>query len=80
MNTLISHKQFIKMRDQGKFSKKFEGKHSYFIYLDLIDEKINDDYPSPPPAPRYRKHENKFIKKHFNKNNIPNKYHINQNK
>ena len=80
MNTLISHKQFIKMRDQGKFSKKFEGKHSYFIYLDLINDNINDEYPSPPPAPRYRKGENIFLKKHFNKKNIPNKYHINQNK
>ena len=34
MNTLISHKQFIKMRDQGQFSKKFEGRHSYFLYLE----------------------------------------------
>jgi hypothetical protein len=68
------------MRDQGKFSKKFEGRHSYFIYLDLIDDNINDDYPSPPPAPRYRKDDNIFLKKYFNKSNVPNKYHINQNK
>jgi len=80
MNTLISHKQFIKMRDQGKFSKKFEGKHSYFIYLDLINDNVNDDYPSPPPAPRYRKSENIFLNRYFNKNNMPNKYNINQNK
>ena len=51
MNTLISHKEFIKMRDQGKFSKKFEGKHSYFLYLEPEVEKKklevyirNDDY------------------------------------
>ena len=34
MNEKISIKQFIKMRDSGKFSKKFQGKHSYFIYID----------------------------------------------
>ena len=86
MNTLISHKQFIKMRDQGKFSKKFEGKHSYFLYLEPEVEKKtlevyirNDDYQSPPPAPRYR---NKSLNKYLGVNNIPNKYHvsINQNK
>ena len=86
MNTLISHKEFIKMRDQGKFSKKFEGRHSYFLYLEPEVEKKtlevyirNDDYQSPPPAPRYRN--NKF-NKYLGVNNIPNKYHvsINQNK
>ena len=38
----------------------------------------NDDYQSPPPAPRYRN--NSFSDKYFSKNNLPNKYHINQNK
>ena len=42
MNTLISHKQFIKMRDSGKFSKKFEGRHSYFLYLEQEDNKFVD--------------------------------------
>ena len=84
MNTLISHKQFIKMRDSGKFSKKFEGRHSYFLYLEQEETNNknknleiyvrNEDYQSPPPAPRYRS--NSFIEKHFNKNNIPNKYHV----
>ena len=81
MNTLISHKQFIKMRDQGKFSKKFEGRHSYFLYLEPEVEKKtlevyirNDDYQSPPPAPRYKRH---ITDKYFNKKNIPNKYNIN---
>ena len=81
MNTLISHKQCIKMRDSGKFSKKFEGRHSYFLYLEPVNDKKDlqiyvgdDEYKSPPPAPRYRR--NSFIEKHFNKNNIPNKYHI----
>ena len=84
MNTLISHKQFIKMRDSGKFSKKFEGRHSYFLYLEPIEEKKDlqiyvgdDEYKSPPPAPRYRR--NSFIEKHFNKNNIPNRYNIQTN-
>ena len=86
MNTLISHKQFIKMRDSGKFSKKFEGKHSYFLYLEPEVEKKtleiyvrNEDYQSPPPAPRYR---NIKFNKYLGVNNIPNKYHvsINQNK
>jgi|TARA_Y100000389_G_C17188152_1_gene377454 hypothetical protein len=85
MYTLITHKQFIKMRDSGKFSKKFEGRHSYFLYLDPEIEKKtlevykkNEDYLSPPPAPRYRT--DSFSDKYFNKNNLPNKYHINQNK
>ena len=87
MNTLISHKQFIKMRDEGKFSKKFEGRHSYFLYLEQEETNknknleiyvINEEYQSPPPAPRYKK--NSFTDKYFNKNNLPNKYHINQNK
>lgn len=89
MNTLISHKQFIKMRDSGKFSKKFEGRHSYFLYLEQEGNNNknknleiyvkNEDYQSPPPAPRYRS--NKF-NKYLGVNNIPNKYHvsINQNK
>ena len=62
MNTLISHKQFIKMRDSGKFSKKFEGRHSYFLYLEPVNDKKDlqiyvgdDEYKSPPPAPRYRR-------------------------
>ena len=83
MNTLISHKQFIKMRDSGKFSKKFEGRHSYFLYLENIDEKKDlqiyvgdDNYQSPPPAPRYRN--NKF-NRYLGVNNIPNKYHVNIN-
>ena len=70
MNTLISHKEFIKMRDQGKFSKKFKGKHYYFLYLDPEVEKKtlevyinNDDYKSPPPAPRNRN--NSFSDKYF---------------
>ena len=41
MNTLISHKQFIKMRDSGKFSKKFEGRHSYFLYLEQEETNKN---------------------------------------
>ena len=82
MNTLISHNQFIKMRDSGKFSK-FEGRHSYFLYLEPVEEKDlqiyvgDDEYKSPPPAPRYRR--NSFIEKHFNKNNIPNRYNIQTN-
>ena len=39
MNSLISNMYFMKLRDQGKFSKKFEGKHSYFLYLDPEIEK-----------------------------------------
>ena len=84
MNTLITHKQFIKMRDSGKFSKKFEGKHSYFLYLDPDIEKKtlevyirNDDYHSPPPAPRYR---NNNLNKYLGVNNIPNKYHVHINR
>ena len=34
MDTLLTQNQFIKMRDQGKFSTKFLGKHSYFVYLE----------------------------------------------
>ena len=67
MNTLLTQNQFIKMRDQGKFSKKFEGKHSYFIYL-------SED---PVPKPKKVKENNgKFINKYFHSNNIPNKYNI----
>ena len=84
MNTLLSYRLFKKMRDEGKFSKKFEGKHRYFLYLEQDETKdmkkdleiyIKDDsYLSPPPAPRYRK--NSFADKHFNTDNMPNKYHI----
>lgn len=91
MNTLISHKQFIKMRDSGKFSKKFEGRHSYFLYLEQEENNnnnknknleiyvSNEDYQSPPPAPRYRSIK---FNKYLGVNNIPNRYHvrINQNK
>lgn len=34
MNSLITNMYFKKLRDQGAFSKKFEGKHSYFLYLE----------------------------------------------
>ena len=87
MNTLISHKQFIKMRDSGKFSKKFEGRHSYFLYLEQEDTNKNKDleiyienegYQSPPPAPRYRN--NSMIHKYLGSDNIPNKYHVNINR
>ena len=84
MNTLLSYSLWKKARDEGQFSKKFEGRHSYFLYLEPVDEKkgleiyIKDDnYPSPPPAPRYRK--NSFAYKYFNSGNMPNKYHV-QNK
>ena len=84
MNTLLSYHMFRKMRDEGKFSKKFEGRHSYFLYLEPIDDNKNlevfikdDNYMSPPPAPRYRKET--FCNKYFNTNNLPNKYHVNQN-
>ena len=84
MNTLLSYHMFRKMRDEGKFSKKFEGRHSYFLYLEPIDDNKNlevyikdDNYMSPPPAPRYRK--DTFYDKYFNANNLPNKYHVNQN-
>jgi len=75
------------MRDQGKFSKKPEGRHSYFLYLDKKKKKntvlsvyFEEEYPSPPPAPRYRykiPKESKFVDKYFNSKNIPNKYNIN---
>ena len=75
MNTLITHKQFINMRDSGKLSKKFEGKHSYFLDLSELDNiKDDENYVSPPPAPRYKRH---ITDKYFNKKNIPNKYNIN---
>lgn len=56
----ISINQFIKMRDSGKFSRKFEGKHSYFIYIEKEEPKSNlkiniNEYEYeyiPPPAPR----------------------------
>jgi len=74
----------MKLRDQGKFSKKFEGKHSYFLYLEPIKEKlkvyVTDDCESPPPAPRGRFPDNsKFMDKYFNKGNMPNKYSVNHN-
>ena len=33
MNTLLTQNQFIKMRDQGKFSKKLEGKQFHIEIL-----------------------------------------------
>ena len=54
----MSYNVFRMMRDDGKFSKKSEGRHSYFLYLDLDDDD-NREYEkdnhslSPPPAPRY---------------------------
>jgi len=84
MNYLLTYERFKQMRDQGKFSKKFEGKHSYFLYLDKKKKKntvlsvcFEEEYPSPPPAPRYRceiPKEYKFVDKYFNSKNIPNKY------
>ena len=62
------------MRDSGKFSKKFKGKHSYFLDLTELDNiKDDENYVSPPQAPRYRK---SFSDTYFNKNNIPNKYNV----
>ena len=37
----------------------------------------DDNYISPPPAPRYRK--DTFYDKYFNTDNLPNKYHVNHN-
>ena len=76
MNTILSYNLFRKMRDAGKFSKKPEGRHSYFLYLDLGDGKYEkgDNSLSPPPAPRYRN--NSIEEKYFNTKNIPNKYHV----
>ena len=87
MNLLLSYGQFNKMRDQGKFSKKPGGRHSYFLYLDKKKKKntvlsvyFEEEYPSPiidQPAPRYRygiPKESKFVDKYFNSKNIPNKY------
>ena len=76
MDTLLTQNQFIKMRDQGKFSTKFLAKHSYFLYLEIYI-KDEEDYKSPPPAPRYRK--NSTINKYLGIENIPNKYHVNIN-
>ena len=74
MNTLITHKEFINMRDSGKFTKKFKGKHSYFLDLTELDNiKDDENYVSPHQAPRYRK---SFSDTYFNKNNIPNKYNV----
>jgi len=80
MNTILSHNVFIKMRDTGKFSKKSEGRHSYFLYLDLDDNgkyETDNHSLSPPPAPRYRN--NSIEEKYFNTKNLPSKYHVNQN-
>ena len=87
MNYLLTYGRFKQMRDQGKFSKKFEGRHSYFLYLDKKKKKntvlsvyFEEEYPSPiidQPAPRYRygiPKESKFVDKYFNSKNIPNKY------
>jgi hypothetical protein len=89
MNTLINNMYFFKLRDQGKFSKKFEGKHSYFLYLEPIEEDkkkleiyINDDYDDDtPPAPRYRypNKDSKFMNRYFNKLNMPDRTGINRN-
>lgn len=86
MNFLLSYGQFKQMRDQGKFSRPAEGRHSYFLYLDK-DKKKNtvcfEEYPSPiidRPSPRYRYElpkESTFVDKYFNTKNIPNKYNIN---
>ena len=87
MNFLLSYAQFNKMRDQGKFSRPAEGRHSYFLYLDK-NKKNNtvlsvcfEEYPSPiidRPSPRYKiPKESKFVDKYFNSKNIPNKYNIN---
>ena len=81
MNTILSHNMFTKMRDTGKFSKKSEGRHSYFLYLDLDDDnheyEKDNHYLSPPPAPRYRN--NSIEEKYFNTKHLLNKYHVNQN-
>ena len=87
MNSLITNMYFKKLRDQGAFSKKFEGKHSYFLYLEEDKEKkekkenlkiyVAEECESPPPAPRYRTNY-KFKDKYFNNKNIPNRYSINQ--
>jgi hypothetical protein len=85
MNFLLSYGQFKQMRDQGKFSKKFEGRHSYFLYLDKEKIKKNticfEEYPSPiidRPTPKYvLPKESTFVDKYFNNKNIPNKYNIN---
>ena len=85
MNTLLSYSMFKNMRDGGQFSTKFQGKHSYFLYLEVEEEVENkelevyvgDEYQSPPPAPRYRN--NSVIHKYLGSDNIPNKYHVNIN-
>jgi len=90
MNALISNMYFMKLRDQGKFSKKFEGKHCYFLYLEPVKENkkklkvhVEDEhYNDPtPPAPRYRYPNNnsRFMNRYFNKDNIPNRSGINRN-
>ena len=88
MNSLITNMYFMKLRDQGAFSKKIEGKHSYFLYLEPEKEKkkqkeklkiyVYEECESPPPAPRYRTYNSKFKGKYFNNKNIPNRYSINQ--
>jgi hypothetical protein len=82
MNTLLSYSMFEKMRDNGQFSTKFQGKHSYFLYLEVEEKKelevyVRDEYQSPPPAPRYRN--NSVIHKYLGSDNVPNKYHVNIN-
>lgn len=75
MNTIIKQKEFIKTSDSEELSaKKFEGRHSYLLDLSEL-ENIKDDenYVSPPPAPRYKRN---ISDKYFNKKNIPNKYNI----
>ena len=71
MDTLLTQNQFITMRDQGKFSKKFEGKHSYFLYFSekpVINSK------------KVKLANGKFINKYFHSSNMPNKYNIQLNK
>jgi hypothetical protein len=57
-NEELKNKQFIKMRDSGKFSRKFEGEHSYFIYIEKEPSISNlkiivEDYDYiQPPTPR----------------------------
>jgi len=50
-------------------SRLIEGNNRYI--------KDEEDYKSPPPAPRYRK--NSTINKYLGIDNIPNKYHVNIN-
>ena len=68
MNTFMSENQFIKLRDQGKFSKKSEGKHSYYLYFSEKKYRIKDK--------KVKENNGNFINKYFHSSNIPNKYNI----